>query len=131
MDEETQKSINIISVVSRLTVVFYLSLLDNNIQENQILNSGPVQILQWKICLKTVSQIFIHHHDHQYHEWEKERKDADLQDVLIKRRSKNMQQVYRRTPMPKCDSAKLFCNFIGIALWSGSSPVNLLHNAFL
>ena len=46
MDEETQKSINITSVVSPLTVVFYLSLLDNNIQENQILNSGPVQILQ-------------------------------------------------------------------------------------
>ena len=46
MDEETQKSINITSVVSRLTEVFYLSLLDNNIQENQILNSGPVQILQ-------------------------------------------------------------------------------------
>ena len=46
MDEETKKSINITSVVSRLTEVFYLSLLDNNIQENQILNSGPVQILQ-------------------------------------------------------------------------------------
>ena len=46
MDEEAKKSIDITSVVSRLTVVFYLSLLDNNIQENQILNSGPVQILQ-------------------------------------------------------------------------------------
>ena len=35
MDEETQKSINITSVVSRLTVVFYLSLLDNNISTRQ------------------------------------------------------------------------------------------------
>ena len=35
---------------------------------------------------------------------------------------KNMQQIYRRTPMPMCDS-----NFIEIALWHWCSPVNLLH----
>ena len=34
-----------------------------------------------------------------------------------KRCSENMQQIYGRTPMPKCD----------IALRHGSSPVNLLH----
>ena len=38
--------------------------------------------------------------------------------------SENMQQIYRRTPMP---SIKLLCNFIEIALWHGLSPVNLLH----
>ena len=42
--------------------------------------------------------------------------------VLRKRCSENMQQIYRRTPMPKCD-----CNFIKIALRHGCSPINLLH----
>ena len=37
--------------------------------------------------------------------------------VLKKGSSKNMQQIYRRTPMPKCD----------FALWQRFSPVNLLH----
>ena len=31
--------------------------------------------------------------------------------------SENMQQIYRRMPMPKCE----------ITLWHGCSPVNLLH----
>ena len=44
--------------------------------------------------------------------------------VLRKRCSENMQQIYRRTPMPMCD---FDCNFIEIALWYGCSPVNLLH----
>ena len=47
--------------------------------------------------------------------------------VLKKRCSENMQQIYRRTPMPKCDFNKLLCNFIETALWHGCSPVNLLH----
>ena len=49
--------------------------------------------------------------------------------VLKKRCSGNMQQIYRRTPMPKCDFNKvaLLCNFIKITLWHGCSPVNLLH----
>ena len=49
--------------------------------------------------------------------------------VLKKRCSQNMQQIYRRTPMPKCDFNKvgLLCNFIEITLWHGCSPVNLLH----
>ena len=33
--------------------------------------------------------------------------------------SENMQQIYKRKPMPKCD--------FKIALWHGCSPVNLLH----
>ena len=44
--------------------------------------------------------------------------------VLDKRCSENMQQIYGRTPTPKCD---LFCNFIEIALRHGASPINLLH----
>ena len=42
--------------------------------------------------------------------------------VLRKRCSENMQHIYRRTTMPKCD-----CNFIEIALRRGCSPVDLLH----
>ena len=34
-----------------------------------------------------------------------------------------MQQIYRRTHMPKCN----FNNFIETTLWHGYSPVNLLH----
>ena len=43
--------------------------------------------------------------------------------VLKKRCSENMQQIYRRTLMPKC----YFSNFFDIALRHGCSPVNLLH----
>ena len=43
--------------------------------------------------------------------------------ALKKRCFENMQQIYRITPMPKCD----LCNFIEIALRHGCSPVNLLH----
>ena len=46
--------------------------------------------------------------------------------VLRKSCSENMQQIYRRTPMPKCDFNKV-SNFIEIALPHGCSPVNLLH----
>ena len=49
--------------------------------------------------------------------------------VLKKRCSENMQQIYRRAPMPKCDfnKAALLCNFIEIALRHRCSLVNLLH----
>ena len=55
--------------------------------------------------------------------------EAALQRFLEKRFSENMQQIYRRTPIPKCDFNKvaLLCNFIEIALRHGCSPVNLLH----
>ena len=42
--------------------------------------------------------------------------------VLKKRCSDNTQQIYRRTTMPK-----FVCNFIGITLRHGCSPVNLPH----
>ena len=43
-----------------------------------------------------------------------------------KRCSENMQQICRRTPMPKCKSH--YENLkIEITLWHGSSPVNLLR----
>ena len=44
---------------------------------------------------------------------------------LRKRFSENMQQIYRRTPMLKCDFNKVF---IEIALPHRCFPINLLHN---
>ena len=44
-----------------------------------------------------------------------------------KRCSENIQQTYRRTPMPKCDSIKLLWNFIEITLRHECSPLNLLY----
>ena len=46
-----------------------------------------------------------------------------LRGVPKKRCSENMQQIYRRTPMPKCD----FRQLSEIALRHGCSPKNLLH----
>ena len=51
---------------------------------------------------------------YQYH-----KQKQPFRGVLRKRHSENMQQVYRRTPMPKCDFNK--------ALRHVCSPVNLLH----
>ena len=53
--------------------------------------------------------------------------------VLRKRCSENIQQIYRRTAMPKCDFNKLFCNFTETPGCHGCSSVNLLHfsNTFL
>ena len=45
--------------------------------------------------------------------------------VLIKGCSENMQQMYRRTPMPKCDFNKV--GEQAITLRHGCSPVNLPH----
>ena len=49
--------------------------------------------------------------------------------TLINRCSENKQQIYRRTPMPKCDFNKVAeqSSFIEIALRHGCSPVNLMH----
>ena len=47
--------------------------------------------------------------------------------VLRKRCSENMQQIYSRTPMSKCDFNKVTFTFIEIALRHGCSPVNSLH----
>ena len=47
--------------------------------------------------------------------------------VLRKRYSENMQQIYRRTPMPMCDLNKVALQyFIEITLRHGYSPVNFL-----
>ena len=53
----------------------------------------------------------------------------DLQNVfstgiLRKMCSENMQQIYRRIPIAKCDFNKV----AKITLWHGCSPVNLMHN---
>ena len=48
-----------------------------------------------------------------------------LRGVLSKRCSENMQQIYKRTPMPKCDS-----NFIEITLRDVCSPINLQYVVF-
>ena len=51
-----------------------------------------------------------------------------LREVFQEKRcSENMQQIYRRIPMPKCDFNKVACNFIEITLWHGCHPVNFLH----
>ena len=42
--------------------------------------------------------------------------------------SENMQQIYWKTAMLKCDFNKCHFNFIEITLRHGCSPVNLLHN---
>ena len=49
--------------------------------------------------------------------------------VFKKKCSENMQQIYTRTPMHKCDFNKVAkqSNFIDIALQHGCSSVNLLH----
>ena len=48
--------------------------------------------------------------------------------VLSKGYSENMQQIYRRTPIPKCNFNKVaFSNFIEITLQDGCSTANLLH----
>ena len=55
--------------------------------------------------------------------------ESAVQRCSWEKNSENMQQSYRRTPMPRCDFNKvaLLCNFIEIALRHGCSPVNLLH----
>ena len=47
--------------------------------------------------------------------------------VLRKTCSENIQQIYRRTPMPKCDFNKVEITLIEITLRHGCSPVNLRH----
>ena len=49
--------------------------------------------------------------------------------VFRQRCSENMQQIYRRTPKPKCDFNKVAKQnkFIEITLWHGCSLINLLH----
>ena len=61
--------------------------------------------------------------------WQNNVQKYPSKSVFRKRCSENMQQIYKRTPMPKCDFNKvaLHCNFIEITLRRGCSPVNVLH----
>ena len=51
----------------------------------------------------------------------------DRRSVFKKRCSENMQQVYRRTPMSKCDFNEVVKKIIEITLWRGCFPVNFLR----
>ena len=61
-------------------------------------------------------------------QWNEEQKQPS-RDVLRKRCSENMQQIYRRAPMPKSDFNKVAKQnkFIEITLRHGCSPADLLH----
>ena len=50
-------------------------------------------------------------------------------EAAVQRCSENMQQIYSKTSMSKCDFNKVWLqsNFIEITLWHGCFPVNLLH----
>ena len=58
---------------------------------------------------------------------ENNRQKQSSRGVLRKWCSKNKQQIYRRTPIPKCDFNNMQSNFIEITLRHGCSPVNLLY----
>ena len=47
--------------------------------------------------------------------------------VLMKKCSENIQEINRRSPMPKCDFNKVVNNSIKITLRHGCSPVNLVY----
>ena len=53
--------------------------------------------------------------------------EAALHRCSYKKCSENMQQLYRRKPMPKLISIKLQSNFTEIKLWHACFPVYLLH----
>ena len=64
--------------------------------------------------------------DRDYHKYIIKVQKKPSSCVLRKGCSENKQQIYKRTPTPKCDF-NLLCNFIEIALRHAQSPVNLLH----
>ena len=69
-------------------------------------------------CLKKV--IYLYYESHP-------QKQPSI-DALRKKCSENMQPIYRRSPMPKCDLNKVaYCSLTEIALRHGCSPINLLH----
>ena len=53
--------------------------------------------------------------------------EAAVQDVLKKRCCENMQQIYTRPTMQKCNFNKVAHQLIEITLRHGYSPVHLLH----
>ena len=69
-------------------------------------------------CLKKVIYL--------YYEWHPQKQPSI--GALRKKCSENMQPIYRRSPMPKCDFNKVaYCSLTEIALRHGCSPINLLH----
>ena len=53
--------------------------------------------------------------------------EAALHWCSYKRCYVNMQQIYRRTPMPRCNFNKVVSNFIEFTLYHECLHVNLLH----
>ena len=66
---------------------------------------------------RNIGNNFLNSYDSSY------RQKQPSRGVLKKRCFENMQQIYRRTPMPKCMQS----NCIEITFRHGCSPVNLLH----
>ena len=60
-------------------------------------------------------------------QWKTVLQKQPYRGVLKKRRSDNLQQIYRRKPMPKWISVKMLWNFFEIPLQHGCFPVRLLH----
>ena len=73
------------------------------------INTTILIIFGWTFCLITVCK---------YIAWNKQKQPSI--GVLVKRCSKNMQQIYRRTPMPKCDFNKVVRGMS--VLYSRNSP---------
>ena len=99
----------------------------------------------WEIVSGTVDKVYsmsaIHcyYHNSKKSNWKKSNlygnssyyiQKQPSRDVLIKKCREKMQQIYRRTPMPKCDFNKVAKQLH----WNGTSawvfPVNLLHTYF-
>ena len=61
------------------------------------------------------------------HTYQKRRKKLQKQPsrgVIKERCSENNQQIYKKTPMPKCEFNNVSEQ---VTLWHGCSPVNLIH----
>ena len=78
-----------------------------------------VDAVKWKYWKH---QLILKHFPADSWAWQKQ----SSRGALIKKCSQNMQQIYRKTPMPKCDFNKVR-NFIEITLRRGCFPVNFLH----
>ena len=59
--------------------------------------------------------------------WNASMQKQPSRGVPMKRCSENMQQIYRRTPLAKCDFDKVAKELYWITLQHGCSPANFLH----
>ena len=72
----------------------------------------------------SLSKIWVSFYFHQgMNTWQKQPSRGTLRNKC----SENMQQVYMRAPMSKCDFNNVACNFTEITLLHGCSPAYLLH----